>query len=163
MINIVKRAIRDDQRRFISEIASLLAPWGMPMSSGRVYAYLLLHERPVNLDQIAADLQMSRVTAWKAARNLADFGHVRRHGEPGSKRALYGPTDSFADPMMKQCSLLEALGTVMQSSAPAVAAGKTAARLLEMAHFYLSLGQTMAAAIRRLNGRSGRQAASRRK
>jgi predicted transcriptional regulator len=163
MINLVKRVARGDQRRFIGEIASLLAPWGMPISSGRVYGYLLLHERPVSLDQIAADLQMSRVTAWKAARNLADFGHVRRYGEPGSKRALYGPTDSFAEPMMKQCSLLEALGNVMQSSAAAVAKGKTAARLQQMAHFYLSLGQTMATAIRRLNSRPARLAASRRK
>lgn len=151
MVNIKKSGLTQDERHFVGAIASLLAPWGMAVSSGRVYGYLLLHDGPVSLDQIAADLQISKVGAWKAARSLEDFGHVRRHGEPGSKRALYGPTDSFETPMVKQCALLGSLGTLLQSSAPRVAKGGAAARLREMARFYLSLRQAMEATIEELN------------
>jgi hypothetical protein len=135
--------LRDDQRRFIDQFACLLAPWGMPMSSGRVNAYLLLNAAPVSVNRIAADLKMSKVSAWKAARSLAEFGHVRRYGEPGSKRALYGPSEDFASPFRKQSSLLGALGTCFQESAATIGSPETSVLLQEMAKFYFSLQQAM--------------------
>jgi hypothetical protein len=157
MINIVKQPLHDDELAFIDEMASLLTPWGMAVSSGRVYGYLLLKQKPVGLDQIGTDLRMSKVSAWKAARDLADFGHVRRYGEPGSKRALYGPTDNFDTPFQKQCSLLGALGRLLRIGAASVGGGETAERLQEMARFYLSLQQTMESTIRDLNAQRNAQ------
>jgi hypothetical protein len=138
MVNIEKRPMRAAQRRFIDEIAALLAPWGMAPSQARTYGYLLLHQEPVTLDRIAADLQMSKVGAWKAARSLEAFGHICRYGEPGSKRALYGPTDRFETPLAKQSALLGALGAVMQDGATTVTSGGAATRLRAMARFYLA-------------------------
>ncbi len=151
MINISTRTLGDDEHRFINEIASLLAPWGMPVMSGRVFGYVLLNQGPVSVNQIAADLKTSKVGAWNAARRLEEFGHVRRYGEPGSKRALYGPTDNFAAPLVEQCSLLGALGILLQKRASTTAKGDVAVRLQEMAQFYLSMRQAMEAAVKKLN------------
>ena len=156
MINIVKRAISDDERRFIQEVASLLATWGMPGSAGRVFGYLLLKQSPVSLDQIATDLEMSKVGSWNAARLLERFGHARRYGEPGSKRALYGASDNFGSPLQEQGSLLGALGTLLQNGASTVATGEAAVRLAERGRFYLFLRRAMEAAIQDFNAsRSG--------
>jgi hypothetical protein len=140
-----------DENHFIREIAALLAPWGMPVMAGRVYGYLLLNPAPVSVNQIATDLRTSKVAAWNAARSLEEFGHVRRYGEPGSKRALYGPTGNFDVPMVKQCALLGSLGALLQNSASAIAQGDVASRLQEMARFYLSMRKAMEATIQELN------------
>lgn len=153
MVNIALQRLSDEEHRFIEQIASLLGPWGMASSSARVYGYLLLHEGPVNLDQIAADLRMSKVSAWKAARSLEDFGHVRRYGEPGSKRALYGPTDSFETPMAKQGALLGALGSLLQTSASTIAKTGAAPRLEQMGQFYLSAQSALETTIREMNAK----------
>ena len=142
---------------FIDQFANLLSPWGLPMSSGRVNAYLLLKSEPVSVNQIAVDLQMSKVSAWKAARSLAEFGHVRRYGEPGSKRALYGPSEDFASPFRKQAQLLETLGDTFRETAAASQSTETAQLLVEMAQFYASLRRAMETAILDRTPRTTRQ------
>lgn len=149
-----KKTCRADQLRFINEIASLLEPWGMPRTSGRLFGYLLLSEAPVGLDQIAADLEMSKSGACNAARLLERFGNARRYGEPGSKRVLYGPSDNYAAPLAAQSFLLGTLGGVLQTYASTTASGNSAPRLQEMAHFYLSMRSAMDAAIGKLNAGS---------
>ncbi|MDB5972186.1 MAG: hypothetical protein JWQ90_4636 [Hydrocarboniphaga sp.] len=153
IVNIPASQLSEDELRFVDDMAGLLAPWGMAVMSGRVYGYLLLHQGPVSVNQIAADLQVSKVAAWNAARSLEEFGHVRRYGEPGSKRALYGPTDNFDVPMVKQCVLLGALGALLRNSASTVAKGETATRLRAMSQFYVSIQQAMEASIRDLNAK----------
>jgi hypothetical protein len=151
MLNIPVQTLQDDERRFIDEIASLLAPWGMPTASGRVYGYILLSQAPVSLDQIATDLKMSKGGAWSAAKLLERFDHVRRYGEPGSKRAFYGPTDNFAAPMVEQCALLGSIARLLQTSAGTVATGDAVRRLKAMSRFYLSMRQAMETVIQELN------------
>jgi hypothetical protein len=124
-------------------MAALLAPWGLPLMSGRVYGYLLLCERTVSVNEIAAALGSSKVAAWKAARSLEEFGHVRRYGEPGSKRALYGPTDSFEAPLVKQADLLGALAARLRTGASTIARGDTASRLRAMSRFYVAMQRAM--------------------
>lgn len=153
MVNIVKRTLSDGERHFIDTIASLLTPWGMAPLMARVYGYLLLNEEPVSLDRIAIDLQISKVGAWKAARALEEFGHVHRYGAPGSKRAYYGPTDSFETPMIKQSTLLAALGRLMQTGASTIASGDAAVRLKKMSRFYLAMRKAMEVTIKELHTR----------
>ena len=131
--------LTDAQRLFVDEFAALLAPWGLPPASGRLYGYALLHDKPVSLDQIAADLEMSKAGAWNAAKVLERCGHVRRYGEPGSKRALYAATYNYASMLQDHCAMWGDLGALLQNSASDVAADQPAARLLEMGRFLLAM------------------------
>jgi hypothetical protein len=142
--------LRDVEQKFVQEFASMLAPWGLPPSAGHVFGYLLLKQTPVSLDQIAADLAISKAGSWNAARLLLGFGHIRRYGVPGSKRALYAPSDNFAAPLLEQAALLGGLAGVLQRCASTVAKGQAATRLRERARFYVSMRDTLVAAIEEL-------------
>lgn len=158
MLNIPDR-LGDDERRFMDEFAALLAYRGMPLSSGRLYGYLLLQQAPVTLEQIGADLGLSKGGAWNAAKVLERCGHVRRYGEPGSKRLLYAATDNYAAPLLEQCALLGSVGALLQSSAGIVAKDQAATRVSEMSEFYFSMKQIMEDAIRDLDAVRARKRA----
>lgn len=148
MLDIQTPGLRAEERQVIEDLASLLAPWGLPLSQGRVYAYVLLCPTPVGLDQIAADLEMSKAGAWSAATQLDRFGHIKRHGTPGSKRARYGPSEDLTAVMTAHSALLGSLGQIFQRSAATVEADVVAARMDELADLYLTVQRTMDAAIR---------------
>ena len=131
------------ERHFVDEMASLLEPWGMARSVGRVYGYLLLHPKPVDVDRIADHLEMSRSGAWNAARELERFGHVRRQGVPGSKRALFVQSDDFAAPLRAQLSLLAAMAKVLKNCAASLGGDSAAEQLLRRAGFYLAMRDAM--------------------
>ena len=158
MLNIPDR-LGDDERRFMDEFAALLAVRGMPLSSGRLYGYLLLQQTPVTLERIGADLGLSKGGAWNAAKVLERCGHVRRYGEPGSKRLLYAATDNYAAPLLEQTALLSSIGALLKSSAGTVATAQAATRLEEMSEFYFSMKETMEDAIRELDARRARKRA----
>lgn len=139
-----------DEQKFIEEHAALLYARGMPYSAGRVYGYLLLRQTPVSLDDIAEALTISRVGAWNAARRLETFGHVQRHGSPGSKRALYSPSDNFAAPLLGQTSLLQDIATLLEQCARQGAAPEAAPHLQARADFYRSVADVMMEKIREL-------------
>ena len=142
------------EHRFVQDVASLLATWGMPSSVGRVYGYLLLKQAPVSLDQIALELQMSKGGAWAAARRLEQIGHARRYGEPGSKRALFGPSDNYETPVLDYSALLGAFGKLLESAAATADTKRAATGLSERAQFYLSMRQTIETAVRALREQS---------
>lgn len=157
MVNIGPAPLREDELRFIDEVAALLAPRGMPTSAGRVYGYVLLNEAPVSLDQIAAQLDMSKGGAWNAAKTLERCGQVRRYGERGSKRALYGPTENYDAAMLEQSALMGAMGALMEESAKITSSGRVAGRLRDMARFHLTMREIIEAGIRELNAGRARR------
>lgn len=158
MLNIPDR-LGDDERRFMDEFAALLAVRGMPLSSGRLYGYLLLQQAPVGLDQIGADLELSKGGAWNAAKVLERCGHVRRYGEPGSKRLLYAATDNYSAPLLEQCALLGQVGALLQSATGTIAKARAGTRLAEMSEFYFSIKRMMEDAIRDLDALRARKRA----
>jgi hypothetical protein len=135
--------LRANEQWFVDKIASLLAPWGLAPSSGRVYGYLLLCGGPVSVDQIAAALDMSRTGVWNSARVLERFGHVSRYGAPGSKRALYAASDDFATPFLEQTRLLGNIGDLLRTCASTIVSGQVANQLEIRARFWLSARDTM--------------------
>ena len=143
-----KRSVSPEQGRFIDDVASLLVPWGMPQTMGRIYGYLLLSTIPLGLDRIAADLEISRSSASVAARLLEKHTLVRRHGERGSKRVLYSVSDNFAGLFSERGVMLGALRALLQGRAAVVASGAAATRLQAMSRFYLAMREAMEAAIR---------------
>lgn len=95
-----------EDKAFLEDIAGLMAPWGWPRPVGRIYAYLLLRAAPATLDEIAADLGMSKSNASVAARTLEHCGNARRHSEPGSKRIYYAVPENHGGPFAAKAELL---------------------------------------------------------
>ncbi len=135
------------EQRFIEDAARLLIPWGVSQTAARLYGYLLLCAEPVSLDRITADLEISKSSASVAARLLEAYLLARRHGERGSKRALYAVSDNYEGMLTEQNRLLDALANLLKKGAGTVASGATRDRLDEMAEFYLAIRQAMATAL----------------
>lgn len=125
-----------DRDSFIEQMASLLEPWGMARSMGRVYAYLLLRTEPSDIEQIAADLDLSRSATWSAARSLEGFGHIRRHTTPGTKRARYAQSNDYGAPLGEQFKLLSNMALLLTAVRGAVADPKAAQTITRRAKFY---------------------------
>jgi DNA-binding transcriptional regulator GbsR (MarR family) len=135
------------ERRFIEDVARLLVPWGVPQTAARLYGYLLLNAEPVSLDRITSDLEISKSSASVAARLLEQYTLARRHGERGSKRALYAVSDNYEGMLTEQNRLLDTLAGLLTKGASTVASGTTRDRLQEMAEFYLAVRQAMETAL----------------
>jgi len=140
-----------EKRRFIDDMAALLVPWAMPQVAGRLYAYLLLCAEPVSLDDIAADLELSKSNASVTARLLEKHGLAARHSVPGSKRALYGAPNNFAGLIMEKGNLLGAMGRLLENSASTVVSGPAAQRLEAMSEFYLTMRNVIESSVHKLN------------
>ncbi len=72
--------------RFTDRVASLFEHDGLPPIAGRIFALLLLSEEPRSLDQLSAELGISKASASTNARLLARFGLVEPVHRPGSRR-----------------------------------------------------------------------------
>ena len=151
--------------RFIEDVARLLVPWGVPQTAARLYGYLLLRAEPVSLERITTELEISKSSASVAARLLEQYTLARRHGERGSKRALYAVSDNYEGMLTDQNRLLDALAALLRTGATTAASETTRDRLEEMAEFYLAIRQAMESALQqwRAKGppRPGRQARAR--
>ena len=83
------------ERRFIDDLGQLYAHYGIAPTFGRVFGLLLLQDNPLSLDEIAAQLQVSKSTISVITRELERSGIVRRLGVPGSRRVLYEANDDM--------------------------------------------------------------------
>lgn len=136
MQNLSNINVTTEQQRFLDEFATLLAGWNMPNNAARVYGYLLFQGAPVSLDEIAANLGMSKSNAWGAAKLLESAGHCRRLGETGTKRVLLVVRDDFGTPFLLRTASLGALQRLAETRANKVANGAAAKRLKSLAKFY---------------------------
>src|SRR5882757_9837234 len=74
---------------------------------------------------------------------------ARRHGERGSKRALYGVSENYEGMLTEQNRLLDALAALLRTGAATAASETTRGRLEEMADFYLAIREAMESALQR--------------
>src|SRR5581483_9446701 len=150
-----------DERRFVEDVARLLMPWGVPPIAARLYGHLLLCSSAVSLDQITADLGVSKSSASVAARLLESYTLARRHSEPGTKRALYAVADDYEAMIRQQNRLLDALAGQLNAGAAIAASKAASARLEEMADFYRVMRGAMEDAMSRWKrGRRPRRGAN---
>jgi DNA-binding MarR family transcriptional regulator len=71
------------------------ARYGLALTVGRVFGLLLASDEPLSLDDLAAQLNVSKSGASLAARELERSGIVRRLGTAGSRRVLYEATNEM--------------------------------------------------------------------
>lgn len=150
-----EEATPDATGEFIDELASLLAPWGVPATAGRLYGYLMLHDKAVSLEEIAEKLGMSKAGAWNAARFLENSGNIRRHSERGSKRIYFRRIEDMAPCQLDQMRALGAVGRLLMAFAPRIASGEAQARLERTGNFCVDMETMIAEAYAR--HRSGQQ------
>jgi len=84
---------RDDRLHVREDIGSNTVAWGLPRTTGRLHAYLLLQPQPVSLDQMAIGLGIAKSGASAAARQLLQRGLARAMGQRGGRRRLYAAID----------------------------------------------------------------------
>ena len=77
------------EKHFVEDMGRLMVGWGLPRTTGRAYAYLLLRPEPVTLDHIASGIGVAKSGASVATRQLVAFGMARTHGERGTRRLRY--------------------------------------------------------------------------
>lgn len=143
--------LSQDQKGFIQEYSMLLQPWGMPINMGRVFAYLLLQKEPVSLEEIAANLELSKTSAWNMTRDLTQFGHAKRHSVAGSKQALFAISSDYTTPLLKQNELLKNIGQLLQQQAKLTGDKEHAKDLRTRGAFYKTVQETLNKTIESLN------------
>lgn len=132
---------------FLDAMAMLMAPWGWPRPVGRIYAYLLLRDEPATLDEIAADLGMSKSNTSVAARTLEHCGNARRQGEPGSRRIFYSVPTEFSGPFVAKAELLDRQVRMFDAQRGRGVAPAVAERFDRLATFYTAMRAAIEAVI----------------
>lgn len=154
---MARKKLSADDRRFIDDIVALLGPWGMSNVTARIYGYLLLCARPVTLDQIVDDLDVSKSSASVAARTLERFALARRSSERGSKRIFYEASDSCGSIIGERIVMLESMAKLLQGRASTIASETARQRLEKVAELYQLMRDAVAEAVHRVIERTDRR------
>ena len=135
--------LNEAQLRFLDDLTTLLANWNFPANAARVYGYLLLREDPASLDEISADLSISKSNASGAAKMLESWGHCRRTRDSSTKRLYYEINENHGVTFLSRMRLLQDEQALMEDAAARVARGKPAKRLQTLADFCDRMSKAM--------------------
>ena len=138
-----------EQRRFVDDFSALLTQWNMPITAARVYSYLQLMAEPASLDEMAAELQVSKSNACSAAKMLEAHGNARRVTERGTRRVLYVAGEDPGAPLRKHVELLGKMAGMIRERSQTIASGSSRQRLDALADFDHDLKEAMAGVILR--------------
>ncbi len=154
MSNITSLAELEKRQDFIWEMARLLVPWGVPETAARLYGYLLLSDGPVSLDNIVADLGVSKSTASVAARLLEMYALARRRSRRGTRQILFEASEDYDGMLRAQTRSLEQLAELLKKGSRNARSKATRDRLGAMAEFYLVNRNAMQSALREWTARN---------
>lgn len=151
-----KSALADKELRFIDDVAMAMMNFGLPQAAARIYGYLLVQGKAASLDQIGADLDLSKSTLSVSARMLEKSGMTRRLSERGSKRALYEVVDTFDAMLTEQNRKLLAFSEVLRAGERAATSAPASRRIKKIADFCFAAQEAQRALLKRLKepGRS---------
>ncbi|MFZ0129201.1 MAG: transcriptional regulator [Candidatus Dormiibacterota bacterium] len=138
------------QMTFIDDMGQLMAGWGIPRTTGRIYAYLLLQREPATLDDIAADLSIAKSGASVASRQLAQLGLARAVGQPGSRRVLYEALYNIESIIAARTGQMNDLIVRLRQGARVAPGGQGRRRLQNMAEWCEAWVQQFPIVMRRL-------------
>ena len=123
----------DDARLRIADgFGHQWARYGLALTVGRVFGLLLASDEPLSLDDIAAQLNVSKSGASLAARELERSGIVRRLGTAGSRRVLYEATNEMETSFDATFARIRHSLTLLERSEPLLSAGPGLDRLRVM-------------------------------
>jgi DNA-binding MarR family transcriptional regulator len=128
------------RRRFMDDLGHLYARFGLSVTFGRTFALLLLSEQPISLEDLAAQLEVSKSAVSVAARDLERAGIARRSTSPGSRRVLYEATDDMVPLFQAQFARVRQSVPVFQAAESLTSPGHAAQRvrdIVELHEFWL--------------------------
>ena len=121
------------QHDFVDHMGQQMAGWGLPRTTGRLWAYLLVRGAPTALDDIVRDLDVAKSGASVGARQLVAFGLARSTGERGSRRVLFSAIDSMDAMFAVRSESARSLMTLLHEGARVASTPATRSKLREMA------------------------------
>ena len=74
---------------FIETWGTMGVLWGINRSMARIHAYIILSEKPVDLDTVATELSISRGNASMSLKELRSWGVIQRVHKSGERRDYY--------------------------------------------------------------------------
>ena len=137
---------------FIQDYGQGYQSFGLPKLMGQVVGLLLYHAGPLSLDDITAELQVSKGPVSQIMRRLRDHDLVSKVWVPGSRRDYYeATTDIFGQAFTNHARLQQRnlelarkySGLIRDTEAELPAA--FAARIAEMDRFYTLMRHHFAA------------------
>ncbi len=75
--------------QFIESWGSMGVLWGINRSMARIHAFIILSDRPVDLDTVASELSISRGNASMSLKELRNWGVIQRVHISGDRRDFY--------------------------------------------------------------------------
>jgi len=147
------------RRRFMDDVGHLYAHYGLSVTFGRAFALLLLREDPISLDDLAAELEVSKSAVSVAARDLERAGVARRLTSPGSRRVLYEANDDLVPIFQAQFTRIRQSLPVLQGADELATGSRARQRLrdvIELHEFWLAEAQGIVDRWRRRTRRLGR-------
>ncbi|MFE8910681.1 GbsR/MarR family transcriptional regulator [Streptomyces globisporus] len=120
---------------FISEMGSLMERWGLPQATGRLFGYLLLRNKPVDLDTMTRELGQAKSGLSVAARQLEAWTLVRRSTRPGSRRIDYEAVGDLQHLLLVNNAHMRKFTETLNSGIP-VARGEARGRLASLAGLF---------------------------
>lgn len=132
----------------MEELVTLMAPWGWSRTISRVFAYLLVRETPATLDEIVADLGISKGNASMATRELVDYGNAVRLRQPGTKQLLYDAPSAQTGPFVQRSAMMGQMADLLDAEGQARTGNHSASRLARQARFLRAMSEAIAAVVR---------------
>jgi DNA-binding transcriptional regulator GbsR (MarR family) len=141
---------------FIERMGVVLESDGLPRIAGRIFALLLVSEDARSLDDLAAELQVSKGSVSTNARLLEQRDLLERVCRPADRRDYYSvPADLFAHTMDQRLArwqrFNEAIGAA-RSSLP-IRSPEVRSRLDEYEQAYAFMSQVIREGLRRWQAR----------
>lgn len=106
--------LQDIRLRFIETAGHFTQSLGIGRTLGQIYAHLYFSPRPQTLDDLAGALRISKGGASMAARQLEQWGAVRRIWVQGDRKDYYEATEDFGRIVRK--GLFELIGQRMETA-----------------------------------------------
>ena len=143
---------------FIERMGVALDSDGLPRIAGRIFGLLLVSEDPRSLDDLAAELRVSKGSASTNARLLEGRGLIERVCRPADRRDYYSvPPDLFIHTMAQRLArwqrFHEAIG-VARTSLP-IRSQEVRDRLEEYEQAYAFMSQVIREALTRWQASRG--------
>lgn len=85
----------------IGALGQVFSLYGLPDVVGRIYGLLYLADEPLGLDEIAAELGVSKATVSINARLLEELRFIHKVWQKGSRRDYYAAQRSFTQAFME--------------------------------------------------------------
>ncbi|MEK8145541.1 hypothetical protein NKH18_42170 [Streptomyces sp. M10(2022)] len=104
-------------------MGSLMERWGLPQATGRLFGYLLLRNKPVDLDTMTRELGQAKSGLSVAARQLESWTLVRRSTRPGSRRIDYEAVGDLQHLLLVNNAHMRKLTETLRAGIPVARAG----------------------------------------